>query len=122
MRSLHPQFKVKKMDNNEIEFVGDLIVKPELPVYTVSITYKGDERPAVKIIKPELVEKPPHIFPENRTICLYHVDNYRWKKEKLIAKDIVAWTTAWIYFYEVWLQTNIWYGSEVPHANKPKEI
>ena len=31
------------------------------------------------------------------------------------------WTIAWIYFYEVWLETNIWYGPEVPHNNNKEK-
>ena len=30
------------------------------------------------------------------------------------------WTIAWIYFYEVWLETKIWYGPEASHNNKKK--
>jgi hypothetical protein len=121
MRSHYPQFKAKRKGRTEIEFVGELIVKPELPAYTVSITYRGDLRPAVKIIKPELIDKPPHIFPDTRNLCLYHSRNYRWTREKFVAKDIVSWTAGWIYFYEVWLQTGVWYGPEAPHSLSKSE-
>lgn len=115
MKSRYPQFKAKKRGRYDIEFIGDLIVKPAFPVYTVSITYRGDVRPLVKVIKPELVEDPPHFYKETQSLCLYHPKNYHWAKEKLIAKDIVSWTAAWIYFYEVWLQKGVWYGPEAEH-------
>jgi len=121
MKSQYPQFKFIKRDKYDIEFIGEITVKPELPTYTVSIKYRGDKRPLVKILKPELVENPPHIYSANRTLCLYHPDNYNWSKEKLIAKDIVPWTAAWIYFYEVWLEKGIWLGPEASH-NLPKNI
>ena len=42
--------------------------------------------------------------------------NYNWNVDKLIAKDIVPWTAAWIYFYEYWLRTGEWVGPEAPHG------
>ncbi len=115
MKSRYPQFKAKKKGQYDIEFIGELLVKPELPIYTVSIKYQGNLRPIVKVLQPELVVDPPHIFKESRSLCLYHPSNYYWTKEKLIAKEIVSWTAAWIYFYEVWLQTGVWYGPEAHH-------
>ncbi len=116
MKSRYPEFKAKKLNNGNIEFTGELQVKPELPIYTVSITYRGDSSPLIKVLNPELVEEPPHIYSETRTLCLYKPSNYKWTKDKLIAKDIVSWTAAWIYFYEVWLQSGEWFGPEAPHS------
>ena len=115
MKNRYPQFTVNKRGQFDIEFIGNLIVNPVFPVYTVSINYRGRLRPLVKIIKPVLVEDPPHFYKISHSLCLYHPRNYNWTKEKLIAKDIVSWTAAWIYFYEKWLQTEIWYGPEVEH-------
>jgi hypothetical protein len=115
MKSKYPQFKSKKRGKYDIEFTGELIVKPTFPTYTVSINYRGNSAPVVKVMKPELVLKPPHFYREEGALCLYHPKNYKWTKEKLIAKDIVSWTAAWIYFYEVWLKEDKWYGPEVDH-------
>ena len=121
MRSKYSQFKVKKKSKSEFEFIGDLQVKPEFPLYTVSITYRGSLTPLVKVLSPELVSNPPHFYKQSQTLCLYHPDNYKWIKEKLVATDIVSWTAAWIYFYEVWLQKGIWYGPEALHTTTQKE-
>jgi hypothetical protein len=121
MKSRYPQFKARKRGQNDIEFIGDLKVRPLFPTYTVSLTYQGSLRPLVKILKPELVADPPHFYKESKTLCLYHSKNYHWAKEKLIAKDIVSWTATWIYFYEVWLETGVWFGPEAKHDdNLPK--
>jgi hypothetical protein len=117
MKSRHPQFKFKKRGQFNIEFTGDILVKPLFPIYTISIVYRGDLIPMVRVIKPELIEEPPHFYHENETLCLYHPKNYRWTKERLIAKDIVSWAAAWIYFYEVWLQKGVWYGPEAEHSD-----
>lgn len=121
MKQRYPQFKSKKREKYDIEFIGDLQVKPELPIYTISIRYRGNKNPIVKVIKPALVDNAPHIYPTEKNLCLYHPSNFNWGKEKLIANEIMGWTTAWIYFYEVWLQTNKWYGPEAPH-NIPKQL
>lgn len=119
MKSRYPQFKsVRRGD--DIEFIGTLLVKPTLPVYTVSITYRGDLKPLVRILKPGLVEKPPHFYELSKSLCLYHPSNYHWSKDKLIAKDIVSWSAAWIYFYEKWLEKGIWYGPEAAHDDIDK--
>jgi hypothetical protein len=115
MRNLHPQFKAKKRSEFEIEFKGDLHVKAEFPLYTVCIVYRGSASPVVRVIRPELVADAPHIYTEERTLCLYHPRNFKWSKEKLIANNIVSWTAAWIYFYEVWLEKKKWYGPEASH-------
>lgn len=119
MKQKYPQFK-HKIEGNSIIFVGNLQVKPEFPKYTVSIEYRGNLSPIVKIIKPTLVENPPHIY-SGKKLCLYHPDNFKWKKEKLIANEIIEWTSAWIYFYEVWLETGKWYGPEAPHNIKKQD-
>lgn len=115
MKQRYPHFKSKKRERFDIEFTGTLKVKPELPTYTVSIQYRGNKNPIVKVISPALVENAPHIYPTEKILCLYHPSNFNWKKGKLIANEIMDWTAAWIYFYEVWLQTNKWYGPEAPH-------
>lgn len=122
MRSRYPNFKAKRKSEFEIEFTGELNVKPELPTYKVSITYRGSSNPMVKVISPELVTDPPHFYKESKSLCLYHPENFKWVKEKLIASEIVAWTAAWIYFYEVWLQTGIWYGPEASHNTIKSQI
>jgi hypothetical protein len=119
MKSKYPQFK-NKQKGDSIVFTGDLFIKPELPIYNVSIEYRGDLRPIVKINSPALIEKPPHTF-SDKSLCLYHSDNFKWSTDKLIAKEIIQWTVAWIYFYEYWLQTGEWIGPEVAHNTDKKD-
>ena len=115
MKCLYPQFKVIRRSTFEIEFIGEIIVKPTFPAYTISITYLGDFQPIVRVIKPVLVENPQHFYKKSQALCLYHPKNFNWIKEKLIARNIVSWAAAWIYFYEVWLRKKKWYGPEAPH-------
>lgn len=120
MKSRYPQFTARRINENEIEFIGELQPKPELPTYKVSILYRGDLRPFVRVLSPRLVENPKHFYNKTKTLCLYHPDEFKWHKDRLIAKYIVPLTSAWIYFYEVWLEKGIWYGPEYKHET-PKE-
>lgn len=119
MKNKYPQFK-HKIVGGSIIFTGVLKVKPEFPEYTVSIQYRNNLSPIIHIINPPLAENPPHVYSENK-LCLYHPNNFNWKKEKLIANEIIEWTSAWIYFYEVWLETDKWFGPEVPHNIQKEE-
>lgn len=120
MKSIYPQFKVIKKKNTEVEFTGILQPKPEYRKFKVSVKYRGDLKPQVKVIEPKLVENPPHFYKSSGTLCLYHPKDFKWTKDKLIAKYILPITSAWLYFYEVWLETNVWYGPEASHDNNKK--
>jgi hypothetical protein len=115
MKSQYPQFSYKELEGGNILFIGELTVRPEFPIYTITIEYRKSLTPLVKILDPSLVEKPPHYYKKEQALCLYHSRQFSWNKNYLISKYIVSWTAAWIYFYEVWLQEGKWYGPEAPH-------
>lgn len=120
MRKEYPQFIAKKHGAN-VEFIGELSVKPEFPVYKVSILYRGGNSPRVKVLSPKLVEKPPHFYHVTGSLCLFKPSNYKWYKDRLVSKDIVSWTAGWIYFYETWLETGTWFGPEAEHNTEKKD-
>ncbi len=119
MKGSYPDFTCKKIKDNKFIFTGNLQPHPNIEPYTVEITYRGGIDPEVKIISPNIDESNPHFYRSSKTLCLYRPDLFKWKKQFLISKYIVRWTAAWIYFYEVWLQTGVWYGPEAPH-DRPK--
>ena len=119
MKSKFPNFSCKKKAG-EIVFTGNLLIKPELPIYNVSVHYRFNFSPKVYVNSPTLDDNSPHRYSDG-SLCLYHHDNYKWNADKLVATIIMQWTIAWIYFYEAWLQTGVWYGPEVPHKNDTKK-
>ncbi len=116
MKSKYPQFKAKRGKDGNISFKGPLQVKPELPVYTIEVVYRDDNSPRVYILDPVPVVGAPHIYSNTQSLCLYHPDNFKWVKSKLVANEIMGWIAGWIYFYEYWLQNGDWIGPEVPHG------
>lgn len=116
MKSKYPHFKANQLHNDTVRFIGDILIKPELPIYKVSIEYRGVLSPKVRVIAPKLVESPPHYYNKTASLCLYHPNDFKWDSRKLIAKEIMSWTIAWLYFYEAWLQTGEWLGPESHHT------
>lgn len=119
MKSHYPNFKCKKLGKNNFVFTGEIQPHPNIQAYTIEITYRGGIDPKVMILNPDIDENNPHYYKKSRSLCLYKPDLFEWKRHYLVSKYIVRWTSAWIYFYEVWLQTGKWYGPEAPH-NRPK--
>ena len=93
MRAKYPQFKAKHDKSGDIVFVGELQVKPELPIYNVKIIYRGDLNPRIYILNPVPVKDAPHIYPDTESLCLYHPKYFKWQGSKLIADEIMGWTT-----------------------------
>lgn len=85
--------------------------------YTVGVRYQHRQRPSVKVLTPMLDTRPdeplPHIFPRNE-LCLYYQDEFI-GTEHFIADTVIPWTSEWLYFYEHWMSTGAWLGTEAPH-------
>jgi hypothetical protein len=121
MKKDFPQFTYT-WKNGIYIFHGKLKPTINSPDYTVRIEYRGKRRPNVFILDPKIEDNAPHRFPIDKSLCLYHSSEYRWNEFCSLTDTIVPWTCAWLYFYEVWKETGIWYGEEYPHlAEKKKE-
>lgn len=118
MKALYPQFR-SVVRGDKVEFRGKIRVKPEFSEYSIRIVYEGGYKPKVYVEMPVLLPNTPHVYPGGY-LCLYHPKYFRWTADKLIAKEIMQWTIAWLYFYECWKDTGVWYGPEVAHG-EPKD-
>ncbi len=121
MKSHYPNFKHHYDKEGNLFFVG--VVQPSLtmPIYTISVEYRKNLMPKVKIVEPLLVEKPPHYYYKQGCLCLYKPANFNWTATKPISTYIVSWTTCWLYFYEVWKEKQEWLGPEAEHNQINKE-
>lgn len=82
--------------------------------YRIKIEYGGFDRPRVFVSSHKLDQGCGHIN-GNNTLCLYKPQNFLWKNSQSLALDIVPLIYAWLYFYQDWSRTNIWYGFSAKH-------
>jgi hypothetical protein len=100
----------------ESEFIlpnGDRI-KINYESYRIRIEYGAYNKPRVFIDSHNIERDCGHLNADN-TLCLYKTTDFIWKNTNSIAKDIVPLIYAWIYFYEDWINTKIWYGFSAKH-------
>jgi hypothetical protein len=117
MMQLFPQFKCSGKSGSYI-FEGLLKPKETSREYTIRIIHTPSNAPKTFVIQPELHNNPKHTYSSDGSLCLYKPSDFRWNNNLLIADYIVPWTCAWLYFYEQWLETRIWYGPEASHEGE----
>jgi len=94
-------------------WIGELT--PSNITYKVKIEYKNKKSPKVYILSPEILDKAPHRYLD-KSLCLYYpYDKDFNNKISLISDTIIPWTVEWLYYYELWLKTGVWWGPEVLH-------
>jgi hypothetical protein len=113
-----PQFKYSRQKNAWIGRFRPTIKSPE---YLVVITYKLYTIPKAFVISPTLHPDAPHVYKESGALCLYYPKDNSWNNRKLLGNTIFLWTAEWLYFYELWLATGQWLGTEAPHTNSKIE-
>lgn len=84
--------------------------------YRIKASLKLGQHPFIEVINGLDLErgKPPHTY-SKWNLCLYHGSEGIWSDQGDFTKDILPLIYTWIYFYEVWLKTNVWYGREWKH-------
>ncbi len=70
--------------------------------------------PKYFIESPQLKFETPHLN-YDRSICLYHPNNYEWREFNPISNTHIPWLFCWVYYYEVWLIEGKWLGPEARH-------
>ncbi|MEK4815126.1 MULTISPECIES: hypothetical protein [Bacillus] len=105
-----PSFKYFK----EGYWIGRLQPTSSSPFYTVKVIYKR-LRPKVFIMNPCIHKEAPHLYPDG-SLCLYYPSDNSYHDALFIADTIIPWTAEWLYYYEKWLEDDIWWGPEAPHT------
>ena len=114
MRQLFPAFSYR-WHRGVATWCGTLQPREGGTVYPARIKMKGRSRPRVTIPDLPLIPRPPHLYPD-ASLCLYCPRDGSWHPGLAIARTIVPWTAEWLYFFEAWQETGVWWGPEAPHA------
>jgi hypothetical protein len=97
--------------------------------YTVELDYTLADKPRVWVREPDL--KPltegrclPHVYNQKtQELCLYLPNCGFWRRELSVASTILPWTYLWLYDFELWLVTNVWYCRGVhPEVNRTAAV
>lgn len=66
-------------------------------------------------------KKVPHMYKDG-SLCLFYPKYCEWNYTDSWAETLVPWTSLWLYFYELWLQTGEWLGGGIHCGNtKPRK-
>jgi hypothetical protein len=114
MQRKFPQFKFY-WENGVGIWRGALQPSPVSPVYHILIKYNISLVPKVWVLSPELKATTPHRYKDG-TLCLYWDKEWAWFPDQDITNTIVPWVALWLYYYEIWLDTNEWLAEAAPHA------
>lgn len=119
MQTDFPTFNYSR-SNNIPTWIGSLQPNTTSPIYIVKIVYhctgQCSKPPVVNIESPKICPDTPHRYRDG-SLCLYFPTDGDWSPDRFISRTIVPWTALWLAFYEIWLDTNHWYGTEAPHIN-----
>ena len=95
---------------------------PNSITYKVKIKYRYKKSPKVFVIDPKILKNAPHRYSDN-SLCLYYpYDKDFSNKFSFISDTIIPWTMEWLYLYELWLVSGVWWGKEAPHTKVIKNI
>ena len=109
-----PSFKFLK-NKTETYWIGKLKPSINSCTYTVKIIYNCKKSPKVFVLKPTILKQSPHTYLDG-SLCLYYpCDKDYNNKLSIIANTIIPWTSEWLYYYELWLESGVWWGPEAPH-------
>jgi hypothetical protein len=115
MKMHQPNFTFIYSKDGILIFKGQIQPSSIMPIYTITIEFRGDNMPRVRVLSPTLVEKPPHYYHSLNCLCLYKPADFHWIGTKPICNYIIPWAKCWLYFYEVWKETGKWFGPEAEH-------
>lgn len=122
MHIVWPGFEVqRKRRQVEIVWVGTLSPSPISEEYRVRVEYRVGWCPRVNVVSPVLRIREgfgnlPHVY-DDGSLCLHVLGE--WQPWMLVADSTIPWISSWLYFYEVWLGTGLWFGKGT-HPERPE--
>jgi hypothetical protein len=105
-----------RLRHRHLKCEGVIVPSEDCAAYHVSIPYKQDNVPDVRITKPEIVPSQEIHMDANGTLCLYKSTDDPWKPSDNILENIIPWTAERLVFYELYLLEGKWLGPQAQHT------
>lgn len=84
--------------------------------YQLYVTHTRRQEPRVFIQSPILPLRCKHTWhQEDGRLCLYKPELWQWQTDMHFDKHLFSNVIMWIYHFEMWQATGIWYGEEALH-------
>jgi len=119
IRGRFPHF-ARSGSRGEAVWTGTLQPRQSSPAYRVVIRYRIGSIPRVTVTWPQVAPSAPHRFADG-TLCLYWAKEWQWRGDMIIAQTIIPWTSLWLYYYELWLDTGEWLGPSSHDLTKTQQ-
>ena len=111
-----PHVQVLKQKGNS--FIITLKIRPTYlsKDYNIKIHFDRNDGVIVYVIDEILrVAKNrtrlPHVYShKEQRLCLYSPSRREWSNNKLIVSTIIPWTSDWLFYYELWVESGQWFG------------
>jgi len=115
-----------RWDRSHLCWRGEIIPTEFSRPYLVELDYRRNMPPEVYVRQPNLralagERKLPHVYnQEKQELCLYVPGCGYWTPDKPLASTVMLWTSLWLFYFEVWLVTDVFHGRGEHPAPKPE--
>lgn len=86
-------YKIKIIANKNSTIVNIFVIEPKIKKYRNGI-------------------KVPHLYNDG-SLCLFYPKNDEWNYKQLWSETLIPWTSLWLFYYEIWIETGEWLGGGV---------
>lgn len=81
--------------------------------YDIRVGYRfSDGMVVAPLLSPCIGSSPVIHLNPNRTLCLFDPQDYPINKRFILADEIIPWVLEWTFYYELFLLSGVWRGSE----------
>lgn len=111
-----------KFASGKVELFLKLKPTPVSIDYEVKlVARKGQRAVDIFVVNPKVElyknnRRVPHMY-SNGSLCLYYPKLREWNYTDSWAETLIPWTSLWLFYYEIWIETGEWLGGGV-HPSK----
>ena len=87
------EYEIKLVAKKNSKLVNIFVVNPKIGLY-------------------ENNRRVPHMY-SNGSLCLYYPQYNEWDYTDSWAETLIPWTSLWLFYYEIWIETGEWIGGGI---------